>query len=73
MARSIDVKSNLQALYSTGTAFDYEKQIFDFYLLYWAWGDFDYGEVYQDYVPEATKDNIEEFVTEKAIAWLKNN
>jgi len=71
MAKSIDVKSNLQALYSTGQAFDYEKPIFDFYLLYWAWGDLDYGETYQDYVPEATKNNIEELVTNKAIMWLQ--
>lgn len=72
MARSIDVKSNLQVLYSTGLAFDYEKPVFDFYLLYWAWGDLDYGEAYQHYVPEATKDNIEELVIRKAILWLQN-
>ncbi|MBT2561173.1 hypothetical protein J7E50_10055 [Pedobacter sp. ISL-68] len=73
MAKAIDVKSNLKALYSTGLAFDYEKPIFDFYLLYWAWCDLDYGEAYQHYVPEATKDNIKEFVTKKAIGWLQDN
>jgi len=73
MAESIDVKSNLKALYSTGLAFDYEKPIFDFYLLYWAWGELDYGETYQYYVPEATKGNIEGLVTNKAITWLQNN
>lgn len=73
MAGSIDVKSNLKALYSTGLAFDYEKPIFDFYLLYWAWADLDYGETYQDYVPEATKDNIEGLVTNRAITWLQNS
>jgi len=73
MAKSIDVKRNLKALYSTGLAFDYEKPIFDFYLLHWAWGDLDYGETYQDYFPEATKDNIERLVTNKAITWLQNN
>ena len=26
-----------------------------------------------DYVPEATKDNIEVLVTNKAITWLQNN
>lgn len=59
-------------MYSTGLAFDYEKPIFEFYLFYWAWSDLDYGESYQDYVPEATKDNIEELVTRKAIEWMKN-
>ena len=73
MAKSINVKSNLKALYKTGLAFDYEKPIFDFYLLYWAWGDLDYGETYQDYVPEATKDNIEKIVANKAIVWLQSN
>lgn len=73
MAKSIDVKNNLQALYSTGQTFDHEKPIFDFYLLYWAWGDLDFGETYQDYVPEATKYNIEELVVKKAMEWLENN
>lgn len=73
MAKSVNVKDNLKALYSTGLAFDYEKPIFDFYLFYWAWGDLDYGEIYQDYVSEATKDNIEKLVREKAIEWLKKN
>jgi len=73
IAKSIDVKRNLKALHTTGLAFDYEKPIFDFYLLYWAWGDLDYGETYQDYVPEATKDNIEKIVTNKAIVWLQDN
>lgn len=73
MAKSIDVKSNLKALYSTGLAFNYEKLIFDFYLLYWARVDLDYGETYQDYVPKATKDNIEGLVKNKAINWLQNN
>jgi len=73
IAKSIHVKTNLEALYSTGLTFDHEKPIFDFYLLYWAWSDLDYGETYQDYVPEATKGNIEELVIKKAIGWLKNN
>lgn len=73
IAKSADVKTNLEALYSTGLAFDYEKPIFEFYLFYWAWSDLDYGESYQNYVPEATNDNIEELVTKKAIEWMKNN
>ncbi|KIO75085.1 hypothetical protein TH53_22865 [Pedobacter lusitanus] len=73
IAKSADVKTNLEALYSTGLAFDYEKPIFEFYLFYWAWCDLDYGESYQNYVPEATRDNIEELVTKKAIEWMKNN
>lgn len=60
-------------LSSTGQTFDYEEPIFDFYLLYWAWGDLDYGQTYQDYVPEATKYNIEELVVKKAIKWLENH
>ncbi|WP_316751720.1 hypothetical protein [Pedobacter gandavensis] len=73
IAISINIKGNLNDLYSAGLTFDYEELIFDFYLFYWAWGDLDYGETYQDYVPEATKDNIEELVSKKAIDWLKNN
>ena len=73
MAKSIEVKSNLQALYSTGQTFDVDNPIFDFYLLYWAWGDLDYGKSYQDYVPEATKYNIEKLIVNKSLKWLENH
>lgn len=73
IAKSVDVKSNLKGLYSTGQIFDYEKPIFDFYLYYWAWNDFDYGDTYTHYVQDVTKDNIEDLVIKKAVEWLKNN
>ena len=73
LAKSVDVKSNLEGLYSIGQSFDYEEPIFDFFLLYWAWGDLDYGETFTDYAPDATKDNIEDLVTMKAVEWLKMN
>jgi hypothetical protein len=73
MANSIEVKSNLQALYSTGQTFDDDNPIFDFYLLYWAWRGLDYGLSYQNYVPEATKYNIEKLVVNKSLKWLENH
>lgn len=52
---------------------DYEKQIFDFYLLHWAWSDFDYGEKYTHYWDNANKENIEKIVIEVAKKWVIEN
>ena len=73
LAKSVDVKSNLEGLYSIGQSFDYEEPIFDFFLLYWAWEDLDYRDTYTHYVQDVTKDNIETVVIRKAVEWLKMN
>ena len=51
----------------------WQKNIFDFYLLYWAWGDLDYGSEYQSYWPDAVKENIESIVISTADKWVKEN
>lgn len=72
ISRSISVKANLYELHKVANTLDDDNFVFDFYLFYWAWSDLDYGQVYQDYVPEATKDNIEELLINRAIEWLKD-
>lgn len=72
ISRSISVKANLYELHNVANTIDRDDSIFDFYLFYWAWVDLDYGEVYQDYIPEATIDNIEELLINRAIEWLKD-
>lgn len=73
ISRSISVKANLYALHKVAISIDEHNSIFDFYLFYWAWDDLDYGQICQEYVPEATKDNIEELLINRAIEWLNDN
>ncbi len=64
-----NVKENLTELYKYCQKWDYEETIYDFYLLYWAWSDFEYFE-YSSYWHEANKENIESIVVEKANEWI---
>lgn len=73
ISRALLVKANLYELYKVANTIDRDDSIFDFCLFYWAWSALDYGEVYQDYIPEATKDNIEELLINKAVDWLKHH
>lgn len=73
IAKGQDVKRNLGMVYEFCKARDYEKLIFDFYLLYWAWADLDYGNDYQSYWPDADKTNIERIVIETASKWISDN
>lgn len=73
IAQHKDIKENLVALYRYCSAKNYEKVIYDFYLLFWAWDDLDYGNEYQSYWPTATKQNIESITKTIAIQWLKEH
>jgi hypothetical protein len=73
ICRGEDVKRNLEMVYEFCKARDYEKLIFDFYLLRWAWADLDYGNNYQSYWPDAHKANIERIVIETASKWISDN
>jgi hypothetical protein len=73
IANGENVKTNLGRVYEFCKARDYEKVIFDFYLLYWAWGDLDYGNEYQSYWPDADERNIERVVIETAQNWIRDN
>lgn len=71
VAYSKNISENLKQLYIYCTSKDYNKIIYDFYLLYWAWDDLNYGFETQEYWPEANKENIEKIVTDYAIKWLE--
>lgn len=64
-----DVQRNLEMLYRFCLQCGYDKLIFDFYLLYWAWQDLDY-ENDQHYWKGANRNNIEQIVVEKANKWV---
>lgn len=64
------VRSNLFEIYKFCQAKNYANSILDFYLLYWAWDDFAYGESYSDYWADATPQNIESIVVQVAKDWL---
>jgi hypothetical protein len=73
IAKGEDVRRNLGMVYEFCKAKDYEKVIYDFYLLYWAWDDLDYGNEYQAYWENADKSNIEQIVIETAKKWAAEN
>jgi len=73
IAKGENVKGNLSAVYKYSQARDFKKLINDFYLLYWAWGDLDYGNEIQEYWPDANKNNIEGIVIATANKWVKEN
>lgn len=73
IAASEDVKENLHKVCKLCQAIQYHDAIYDFYLLYWAWGDLDYGNEVQFYWEGADKDNIEAIVVETAKKWLAQN
>ena len=64
-----DVKGNLYQLYRVARIVD-DNHLLDFYLLYWAWGDLDYGLEYPHYWDGATPNNIEQIVIEQAKKYL---
>lgn len=69
IAERQEVKRNLAMMYEFCLRRDYDKLIFDFYLLYWAWQDLDY-ETVQHYWEGANRNNIEQIVVEKAKKWV---
>ena len=73
IAKGDNVKENLTAVYKYSQAREFEKLIYDFYLLYWAWDDLDYGNEIQEYWPDANKANVESIVIKTADKWVKEN
>ncbi len=70
MAIGENVKDNLYHIYNIANSIDDNKHIYKFYLLYWAWGDFDYGQEYSPYWGKSNPSNIEQVVIEEAKKWL---
>jgi hypothetical protein len=72
MAKGENVKDNLSHIYNIANTIDDNKKIYDFYLLYWAWGDFDYGQEYSPYWGKSNPSNIQQVVIDEANKWLSS-
>ena len=70
LIESSETKTTLKNLCDLCIATDYEESLFDFYRLYWACDDFDYGLNHQAHWSNATKSTIKSIVIEKAENWL---
>ena len=70
IANEENVKENLYQLYKVARTVDDDNLLLDFYLLYWAWGDLDFGQEYQHYWDGATLNNIEKIVIAEAKKYL---
>ncbi|WP_375434800.1 hypothetical protein [uncultured Hymenobacter sp.] len=73
IATGEDVKENLARVYRYCRDHNYESCVYDFYLLWWAWDDLDYGNEHQYYWPEANGKDIADVVVEQAKKWLMEN
>lgn len=73
MASENNVKFNLRALHRIIEDEFNDDLINEFRYLDWAWGEFDYGNTYQEYWPEANKQNIQDIVVSKAKEWIETN
>lgn len=73
IAASENIRLNLAHVYKFCQATDYDRLVYDFYLLHWAWDDFDYGQEYTYYWENASKDNIESITVEIANKWIAKN
>jgi len=73
IASSDNIRNNLANVYKFCQDKDYEGLVYDFYLLYWAWDDIDYGNQYSPYWESANRDNIEEIVVDTANKWIEEN
>ena len=74
IAKEQKVRENLTELYKFCQIRDYEDLVYDFYLLYWAWGDLNYGDSdYNHYWTGAKRANIEQIVVNEAKKWIKSN
>lgn len=73
ISNSENIKDNLTVIYKFCQANDYETLVYDFYLLYWAWGDIDCGIESTPYWGNANKENIEKIVVETAKNWIAGN
>jgi hypothetical protein len=73
MSQSENIRENLKEVYKFCQSRDYEKLIYDFYLLYWAWDDIDHGQEHTPYWEDANKENIQTIVVNTATKWIAKN
>ena len=72
IANGESVKENLYHVHNVSDKIDTNKSLFNFSLLYWTWGDFDYGQQYSHYWENANASNIEEIVINEAKNWVNS-
>lgn len=73
IARSEQVEENLYVVYKLSQSTQYDKIIYDFALLYWAWEDLNCEDELQNYWSGANRSNIHSIITETARNWLEEN
>lgn len=74
IAAGENIRLNMGIVYNLCQKHNYEGNLYDFYLLYWAWDDIDYGCIdHNPYWEGATINNIEQIVIETAKKWLIEN
>lgn len=73
MSGGENVKENLTQVFRYCSAHYYKGYLYDFYFLWWAWDDLDYGNEHQYYWPGADRSNIEKVVIMQAKKWLAEN
>lgn len=73
IANSDNIRKNLTHIYKFCKERYYEELIYDFYLLYWAWDDLDYGNDFTAYWETAKRSNIESIVVDTAKKWIQRN
>jgi len=73
IAKNNHIKENLDTLRNFCISKDYADEIFDFYLLSWAWHDINAGIDQQEYWPEANQQNIKNIVKLEANKWIKKH
>lgn len=68
-----NIREDLGKITDLSIAEEFEKDFKDFQLISWAWGDFDFGNKFQEYWPEATPETIEDIAVNLAKSWLSEN
>ena len=71
IAKKNNVRNNLKILKDINLEKEYENEVYDFILLYWAWSDLEYGNKNQEYWKTATIESIENIIINKAKLWVE--
>ncbi|MBX3413247.1 MAG: hypothetical protein KF708_11205 [Pirellulales bacterium] len=72
LAGDIELIAAVETIKELCIALDYIKELYDFYLLFWAYEDLRNSDV-QYYWPDATRENIDEIIRQRAAQFLENS
>ncbi len=70
MAEGQAIRENLTLVFQYSQMRDCEPIVYDFYLLYWAWQDFDLGQEFSPYWDNSNPKTIQTIVMNEAKKWL---